>query len=49
VALSALLAVAARPVELAEVVDGEPVNSDGSSTVLLDDLVLGGGSTSTSD
>ena len=48
-ALSRLLAVAARPVQLAEVVDGEAVNSDGTSAVLLDDLVFGAGGASTGD
>ena len=48
-ALSRLLAVAARPVQLAEVVDGEAVNSDGTSAVLLDDLVFGSGSTTAND
>jgi hypothetical protein len=49
VALSGLLAVTARPVELAEGVDGEAVDGDGTSTVLLDDLVLSSGSTSAND
>ena len=35
------LAVAARPVELAEVLDGEAVDGHGGGTVVLDDLVLG--------
>lgn len=48
-ALSGLLAVAARPVQLAEVVDGEAVNSDGTSAVLLDDLIFGSGSTTAND
>ena len=48
-ALSGLLAVTARPVQLAEVVDGEAVNSDGTSAVLLDDLVFGSGSTTAND
>jgi hypothetical protein len=48
-ALSGLLAVAAGPVQLAEVVDGEAVNSDGTSAVLLDDLVFGSGSTTAND
>ena len=34
-----LLAVAARAVELAEVLDGEAVDRDGTNTVVLDDLV----------
>ena len=48
-ALSGLLAVTARPVQLAEVVDGEAVNSDGTSAVLLDDLIFGSGSTTAND
>lgn len=44
-----LLAVAARAVELAEVLDGEAVDRDGTNTVVLDDLVLGAGGTSTGD
>lgn len=48
-ALSGLLAVTARPVQLAEVVDSEAINSDGTSAVVLDDLVFSSGSTTTSD
>ena len=44
-----LLAVAARAVELAEVLDGEAVDRDGTNTVVLDDLVLGVASTTTDD
>jgi hypothetical protein len=42
VALGAVaLAVAARAVEFAEVLDAEAVDGDGGGTVVLDDLVLG--------
>ena len=44
------LAVTARPVELAEVLDGEAVDGHGGGTVVLDDLVLGAaGSTALDD
>jgi hypothetical protein len=49
VALSGLLAVTARPVQLAEGVNGEAIDGDGTSTVLLNDLVLSSGSTSADD
>lgn len=49
VALGALLAVAAGAVELAEVGDLEAVDGDGAGSVVLDDLVLGAGSTTTGD
>ena len=49
VALGALLAVSAGAVELAEVGNLEAVDGDGSGTVVLDDLVLGAGGTSTGD
>ena len=42
-------AVSARAVELAEVVDGEAVDGDGSLAVVLDDLVFGTSGTSTND
>ena len=48
-ALSGLLAVTARPVQLAEVVDGEAVNSDSTSAVVLNDFVFSSCSTTTSD
>ena len=48
-ALGALLAVSAGAVELAEVGNLEAVDGDGSGTVVLDDLVLGAGGTSTGD
>lgn len=44
-----LLAVAARAVKLAEVLDSEAVDGDGANTVVLDDLVLGVASTTTDD
>ena len=49
VALGGFLAVSARAVELAEIDDGEAVDSDGSGTVVLDDLVLCAGGTTASD
>lgn len=49
VALGALLAVSARAVELAEVGDLEAVDSDGSGSVVLDDLVLGTSGTAAGD
>jgi hypothetical protein len=48
-AFSTLLAVSTCAVELAKVVDGEAVDSDGSSSVVLDDLVLGSGSAAASN
>jgi hypothetical protein len=47
VALSALFAVSARAVELAEVDDGEAVDGDGSGAVVLDDLVFSASSAAT--
>jgi hypothetical protein len=44
-----LLAVTARPVELAKVINSESVDGDGASSILLDDLVLSSGSTSAND
>jgi hypothetical protein len=49
VALSALLAVAAGAVQLAEVVDSEVFNRDCSLAVVLDDFVLGGCGASSDD
>jgi hypothetical protein len=49
VALGALLAVAARAVQLAKVGDLEAVDGDGASAVMLDDLVFGAGGASTGD
>ena len=46
-ALGGLLAVTAGTVELAEGVNGEAVDGDSSSAVLLDDLVFSAGSSST--
>lgn len=44
-----LLAVTASAVKLAEVDGSEAVDGDGTETVVLDDLVLGAGSTATAD
>ena len=44
-----VVTVSAGAVELAEVVDGEVGNGDGTATVVLDDLVVGALSTTTDD
>jgi hypothetical protein len=49
VALGALLAVAARAVQLAEVGDLEAVDGDGAGAVVLDHLVRGAGGASAGD
>ena len=49
VALGALLAVAARAVQLAEVGDLEAVDGDGAGAVVLDHLVCGAGGTAAGD
>jgi len=49
VTLGALLAVTAGAVELAEVGNLEAINGDGSSAVVLDDLVVGAGGTAAGD
>lgn len=49
VTLSALLAVTARAIELAEVDNSEAVDRDGTRTVVLDDLILSTGGTTAGD
>jgi hypothetical protein len=49
VALGTLLAVSAGAVELAEVGDLKAVDGDGSSAVVLDDLVLSSSGTAPGD
>jgi hypothetical protein len=47
--LELLLAISARAVQLAEVLNGEVFDDDGTAAVVLDDLVIGTLSTTTND